>query len=420
MEQPLGNKNVIFYGWWVIGALLVIEMICPMGRFCMTAFFPFVTSELKWSRYLVSLSQSMALWIYALFVPFTGWMVDRIGSRKTFFLGGLLSLGSWILLSTMKTPWELFIYYGFIMALAVSLGHMVTIQATANKWFKKQAGLVTGATSAAFGMGLALFMPLITNIANSVGWRLTSIIYGVSSGIVITMLAILVIRDSPESMGLHIRDEDPTQMLAKESVSTGNALKTSSFWLLFIAYSITGIPLQGFLAHLVMWGVDLGTSKAEAGIFMSMMFLPSIVSKIGGGWLGDRLGKKKIIIVSQFGCLLVMLWAWRYVHARYHLKIFAGLMGLGYGLPMGLFTPFLADLFGRDHVGALFGILTLGHGLIGGCGPLLWGYVFDTYGSYNPACVTSAACYGAVTIAVFLIRLAPTQMILRPERVERI
>jgi MFS family permease len=412
MKRRLGSKSVIFYGWWVIGALLLIEMICPMGRFCMTAFFPFVTSELKWSRYLVSSAQSMALWIYALFVPFTGWMVDRIGSRKTFFLAGLVSLGSWILLSLMKTPWELFIYYGFIMAMAVSLGHMVTIQATANKWFKKQEGLVTGATSAAFGIGLALFMPLITNLANSVGWRLTSIIYGVGSGIVITILAILVIRDSPESIGLRIHGENSTEILAKGSVSTRNALKTSSFWLLFMAYSITGIPLQGLLAHLVMWGVDLGTSKAEAGIFMSMMFLPSIASKIGGGWLGDQLGKKRIIMVSQLGCLLIMLWAWQYVNTRYHLKIFVGLMGLGYGLPMGLFTPFLADLFGRANVGALFGILTLGHGLIGGCGPLLWGYVFDTFGSYNPTCIISAACYGAVTIAVSLVRRAPTQMIL--------
>ena len=160
-----------------------------------------------------------------------------------------------------------------------------------------------------------------------------------------------------------------------------------------------------------MWGVDLGASKAEAGIFMSIMLLPSIASKIGGGWLGDKLGKKKVLIISQLGCLLVMLWAWKYIHARDHLKVFAGLMGLGYGLPMGLFAPFLADLFGREHVGALFGILTLGHGLVGGCGPLLWGYVFDTYGTYNPACIISAACYGAVTISVFMIRLAPTEMV---------
>jgi MFS family permease len=420
MERQVQNKNVMFYGWWVIGALLVIEMICPMGRYCMTTFFPFVTSELKWSRYLVSSAQTMALWVYALLVPFTGWMVDRIGSRKTFFLGGLFSLGGWILLSTMSTVWQLYIYYGLILGVAVSLNHMVTIQATANKWFSKRAGLVTGTTSAAFGIGLSIFMPLITNMANSFGWRVTSIIYGVGSGTVITILAMLVIRDSPESIGMTVPNENPAEISAKRSVSTANALKTSSFWLLFVAYSLTGIPLQGLWAHFVMWAVDIGTPKAEAGIFMSIMFLPSIVSKIGGGWLGDRLGKKKVLIISQLGCLLIMLWAWQYVNARDHLEIFAALFGLGYGVPMGLFAPFLADLFGREHVGALFGILTLGHGLMGGCGPLLWGYVSDTSGSYNPACMISAACYGAVTIALFLIPLTPAQIIHRSEGSERL
>ena len=294
---------------------------------------------------------------------------------------------------------------------------MVTIQATANKWFKKQAGLVTGATSPAFGIGLALFMPLITNLANSVGWRLTSIIYGVGSGIVITILAILVIRDSPKSIGLHIHGENPSEILAKGSVSTGDALKTSSFWLLFIAYSITGIPLQGLFAHLVMWGVDLGTPKAEAGILVTIMFLPSVVSKIGGGWLGDQVGKKRIIIVSQLGCLFVMLWAWQYVNTRDHLKILAGLMGLGYGLPMGLFTPFLGDLFGRDNVGALFGILTLGHGLIGGWVPCC-GVMYLTLMVVITRLVLYLPHVMVQWRSIFVIRLAPTQMVQATGKIE--
>ena len=123
----------------------------------------------------------------------------------------------------MRTVWQLYVYYGLILGLAVSLGHMVTIQTTANKWFSKRAGLVTGTTSAAFVIGLSILMPLISNMADSFGgvWRATSLIYGVSSGIVITILAMLVIRDFPESIGLHIPDENPAEMLAKGSVSTG-------------------------------------------------------------------------------------------------------------------------------------------------------------------------------------------------------
>jgi len=410
----------MFYGWWVLTALIIIEIIGPMGRYSMTAFFPFVSSEFGWSRSLVGSAQSMNLWVYAILVPLSGWLVDHFGSQKIFFLGGFLSLVGWILLSTMKVPWQLYAYYGLLMGLVVSMIHMVPIQATANKWFKKRGGLVTGITSAGFGVGAAVFVPLVTNISNSLGWRHTSLVYGVISGAIIIFLALYIIRDTPESIGLHPDNRNSSHisennLIVEKHVSIGDAIKTLPFWLLFVTYSLVGIPLQGILGHLVMWGVDTGSSKAAAGAFVTAMFLPSIASKIGGGWIGDRLGKKGVIVISQLYCVLILLWAWQSVHTSQNLKTFSILMGLGYGLPMGLFTPYLTELFGRANVGALFGILTLGHGLIGGCGPLLWGYLFDTYGSYNKACLISALCYAAATLAIIFVSSDPQKCQLKKE-----
>jgi MFS family permease len=294
------------------------------------------------------------------------------------------------------------------MGITVSMIHMVPIQATANKWFRKRAGLVTGIASAAFGIGVAIFMPLLTAMANSLGWRVTSVIYGTSAGIAIMILAFYVIRDTPESLGLHPDDEVSSNKKQNGrnidiGMSAKEAMQTKAFWILFIAYSLVGIPMQGILAHLVIWGVDTGTSKALAGGYITAMFLPSVASKIGGGLLGDRFGKKRVIIISQFCCVLLLVWAWRSVYTSNSLKTFSILIGLGYGIPMGLFAPYLVELFGRANVGTLLGILTLGHGLIGGFGPLLWGYIFDRYGNYNIACLISAACYFVVAVAVCFI-----------------
>ncbi len=409
------TNNRVFYGWWVLTALLIIEIIGPMGRYSMTAFFPFVSSEFGWSRSLVGSAQSVSLWVYAILVPLSGWMVDHSGSQKTFLFGGVSSLVGWILLSTMKVPWQLYIYYGLIMGLVISMIHMVPIQATVNKWFRKRAGFVTGITSAGFGASVAICVPVMTNMANFMGWRSTSLVYGISSGIAIILLAHFVIRDTPESLGLHLDDGNVVQIpggnpIVEKCIPVGDAIKTLPFWSLFIAYGLVAIPLQGILGHMVMWGVDTGSSKAAAGAFVTAMFLPSIASKIGGGWIGDKLGKKRVIIISQLYCALLMLWAWQSVCTCQTLRTFSILMGLGYGLPMGLFTPYLTELFGRANVGALFGILTLGHGLIGGCGPLLWGHIFDTYGNYNMACFISAVCYVAATVAICLVRPAPKQL----------
>jgi len=404
------RQGKIFYGWWVVIALFLVEMFAPMTRYSMTAFLPFISSELGWSRSLIGLAQSLACWIHALFVLLTGWMTDRVGGQKTIFLGGFLALCGWILFSTTKSLWQLYLYYGVIMAIAMSLSHLVPLQATGRKWFTKRAGLVAGIITSALGVGLAIFMPLLTAMSGSIGWRTTSVICAFAFGISVMLLALFIIRDTPESIGLHPDGEGSTPVLnGKETVqeefwTTREAVKTPQLWLLFVTYSAFLIPVCGLLAHLVVWGVDLGSPVAGAGIFMTAMTAPSIVAKVGGGWLGDRYGKRQVIIISNIFCLLVMLWAWLGIQTAQHLIIFAALVGIGYGAGFGLYPPYIGDLFGRAHVGSLFGILTVGAGLIGGSGALIWGTIFDTSGSYQLTCLVGVGCYLVATIAALLIR----------------
>jgi fucose permease len=75
-----------------------------------------------------------------------------------------------------------------------------------------------------------------------------------------------------------------------------------------------------------------------------------------------------------------------------------------YSAPFSLYTPILGDIFGRSAVGTLMGAITLGHGLIGGICPYLWGWIADTTGSYALNCIISAGCYGVVTLLVYMIQ----------------
>ena len=93
------RQQGIFYGWWVVIALFGVGMVGSMIRYSMTAFFPFISSELGWSRSIIGSAQTLTMLAYALFVPLVGWMLDRIGARKTIFIGGLINLGGWILVS---------------------------------------------------------------------------------------------------------------------------------------------------------------------------------------------------------------------------------------------------------------------------------------------------------------------------------
>lgn len=407
--SPRMNRGKkVFYGWWVLGALFVAGVLGPMARYGISAFFPALSEELGWSRSLIGTAQSMSLWAYSLLSIITGLMVDRIGSRKTIFLGGAFCLVGWLLLSSMNSVWQLYVYYGVMMAVAVSNTHLVPVQATSRKWFVKRAGLTGGIVGSAFALGTALFSPILTATSANFGWRAVSVVGAFVTGVPIMLLAYFVIRDTPESIGQH-PDGDPVPLSSEGHTSrrrwvVKDALGTPQFWMLFVVYSLLGVVYNGLLAHLVIWGVDLGISVAAAGLFVTLFNGPSVIARIAGGLAGDRYGKKRIILIGTSVALAMTVFGWLMIDSPAMLVAFAVLVGLGIGFSNTLFAPYLGDLFGRENVGSLFGVLTLGWGLIGGLGPWLWGTIYDRTGSYSLALLVSAGCYAFAVVTLLLVR----------------
>jgi len=395
-------------------ALFAVGMVAPLGRANMSAFLPFMMSELGWALETIGLAQSLALWIYALFVLLSGALIDRIGSRKTFLIGGAVTILGWVLLSTAQSPWQLYIYYAVLLALAVALTHYVPLLATTRKWFRRRAGVVVGITASAWAVGHAIFLPVMTGLADSYGWRYTSWVLGICFGALIIICALFVIRDTPESMGLRPDGEgtpppDDYTAAAEVSRDIKSALKTSQFLLLFIAYSIYNIGLNGLVFHVVAWGTDLGSPEATAGIFATAFAVPMVVGTIAGGWLGDKYGKTRLMPIGLMVGTAAMLYGWLGVHTQQGLIVLAIGVGLGTGLQVSLYVPLLGDFFGRARVGALWGILCFGYGLIGGCGPLLWAMLREATGYYNTAALMSTVCYAIAVVALLFVRPMTTE-----------
>jgi MFS family permease len=103
-------------------------------------------------------------------------------------------------------------------------------------------------------------------------------------------------------------------------------------------------------------------------------------------------------------CTAAMLYGWLGVHSERGLLALAMAVGLGTGLQVSLYVPLLGDLFGRAHVGSLFGIITFGYGLIGGWGPLIWARLREASGHYNVASLIAAICYAIAVVALLFVR----------------
>jgi MFS family permease len=405
----LTKKQPLFYGWRIVVGLFAIGTVAILGRFNLAAFMPFIMDELGWTLETMSLAQSIAIWLYALFALLAGIMVDRIGSRKTFLIGGAVTVLGWLLLSIVQSPWQLYLYYGVLLSLAVGLTHYVPLMATIRKWFRKRAGVVGGITGSAWAVGSSLFLPVMTVMAASLGWRHTSWILGISFGALIILCVLFIMRDTPESVGLRPDGEvypaaNNPGASVEVSWNVKRALKTPQFLSLFIAYSMYNIGFNGLMAHVVIWGIELGRPEAIAGIFFTAFTVPWVLGSIVGGWLGDKYGKTLMMQIGLIIAIAAMIYGWLGAHSQMGLMVFTIVAGLGTGLQVPLYAPLLGDLFGRACVGSLFGILTFGYGLIGGWGPLIWATLREATGYYNAAALVSAVCYAIAVVAILLIR----------------
>jgi MFS-type transporter involved in bile tolerance (Atg22 family) len=203
-------------------------------------------------------------------------------------------------------------------------------------------------------------------------------------------------------------EESPSPVDCAASVEVSwdikRAVKTSQFLLLFISYSVYNIGLNGIIAHAVAWGTDLGSPEATAGIFSTALAVPWIFGCVAGGWLGDKYGKGRVMPIGLMIATAAMLYGWLGVHTQQGLIALSIGVGLGTGLQVPLYVPLLGDLFGRAHVGSLFGILTFGYGVIGGWGPLIWARLREATGYYNAAALVSVVCYAIATMALLLVR----------------
>jgi MFS family permease len=408
------KKQPIFYGWWIVAGLFVIDAVASLGRYNLAAFLPFIRRDLGWSLPTIGLAQSIAIWLYALSVLLAGALVDRIGSRKTFLIGGSVTIAGWVLFSTSRSPWQLYLYYGVLLALAVGMTHYVPVMATIRKWFIKRAGLVAGITGSAWALGNSIFVPVMTGLADSNGWRNTSLVLGICFGAVIILCALFIVRDTPESVGLYPDGESsPAHANGTKSpeVSWGvkRALRTPQFLLLFTSYSVYNIGTNGLSANVVTWGTDLGSPAASAGIFSTAFAVPWMIGSLAGGWLGDKYGKGRIIPIGLVVAMASMLYGWLGVHTQRSLVVLSIGVGLGTGLQVPLYAPLLGDLFGRARVGSLFGILTFGYGAVGGWGPLIWATLRQSTGYYNTAALVAAVCYAVAVVAVLLVRPMRTE-----------
>lgn len=396
----------LFYGWWIVAASFLISVyVGCCGFFGFTAMIDPIVTEFGWSYTEVSFASSLRGLEMGILAPVVGVLVDRFGPRKIILIGVVTIGAAFILLSLTQSLW---MFYAAFILLAFGGGgctSVVTLAVVA-RWFRRNLGKAMGITVSGFGAS-GLLIPVVVWLIDSYGWRSAMVIQGLGMWVVGIPLALLI-RNGPEEMGM-IPDGAPLSKpgaaassgrpeIPDVEIPFRNALTSRPFIYLNIVEALRFTTLTAVVIHVMPYLATGGIPRETAGLVAAAIPLFSIPGRFGFGWMGDVTDKRYVMALS-FSFMAAGLVAFHFAAVWWPIALFLLLFSPGFGGNMVMRGAVIREYFGVRSFGKLAGI-TLGAASIGGViGPTLTGWVFDTYGTYNPVWVVFAAI---LVVAIFL------------------
>jgi MFS-type transporter involved in bile tolerance (Atg22 family) len=271
-----------------------------------------------------------------------------------------------------------------------------------------------GMLMVANGVGGVVWTTVSARLIEAVGWRNAYEIFGVVIAVVSLPLIALVIRSSPQSIGLlpDGREDTPAEAKAADTEEPGytvrEAFATTSFWLILFATFVVVFASSGFVLHVVAFLSDRGLSHRRAADIWGAALGLSIAARIFFGFLSERYQKRFFLfsanLVRMCCAALLVLFALGLVS-----RTFGALQVIVfYGLPMGCYavvSPLLiSETFGVKSFGKLMGLLGIPYTIGMALGQVSGGYLFDTKGNYNAAYSIFAVAFLIGGIAILLAK----------------
>ena len=205
------NRLPFFYGWNILFAAGSSMVVRNAAASLTLAVFIFPMSEdLGWSRTLIAGAASVGGLAATVASPVVGWALDRYGAR-VILTGSVLVMGlSTISLAWATVPIAFYLAYGtgrVIFSSPMNIGSSVVV----SRWFVRRRGRATGILFLSHSLGMITF-PLIAGLVIKYrGWEDAWIVLGALVWVLALGPVSMLVRQSPESVGLLPDGDLPTE-----------------------------------------------------------------------------------------------------------------------------------------------------------------------------------------------------------------
>ena len=373
----------LVYGIWYSYGVIMVALLAEFG----------------WSRSVLAGAFSVFTLMHGAANPVVGWLCARVEPSRL-VAGGAVALGVALWTdSFIAAPWQLYAAFGVGTALSVSASGWVPALVQVQRRFPDRLGLGLGIVSSGVGVGMLLVVPLCQLLIDAFGWRWAFRAIGLTVLVWILPAALYLKRTAPVSAAPRVQSRgapegDTASPAAKPGMTLTEAARTAPFWLIVAAFLSGNICAQTLHVHQVPFLVDHGLSPLVAASVVGVVGAASIVAKIAGGWISDRIDREIVyvtciaILVGAVGALALV----GHFPSRAGAYFYAIMLGTGYSVTAAVIPAMTSDRFSGPHFGAIVGMGLFASAIGSALGPWLAGLLFDTTGSYAWALVMTAGC----------------------------
>jgi NNP family nitrate/nitrite transporter-like MFS transporter len=325
-----------------------------------------------------------------------GVLADHIGSRRTGIIGLVLTLVPLVLGWFWADSFAKLLVVGFLLGVAGA--SFAVALPLASRWYPpRHQGLAMGIAGAGnSGTALATFFG--PRLAEHIGWHG---VFGVAAGtIAVTLVAFAM-----------LATDSPNQPAPKPLGNYWTVLRERDTWWFSLFYSVTFGGFVGLASFLSIFFRDqYELSRVAAGSFATLCVVAGSFLRPVGGYLADRFGGIRMLVLLYVGVGAAMLIAAMLPPlgiVTTTLFVGMGLLGMGNGSVFQL----VPQRFPRE-IGVITGVVGAAGGVGGFILPNILGSLKDVTGSFGGGfCALALVAIGSAGALLYVSRAWQTESV---------